>query len=70
MESETERSKTTYSFFIPVVIAIVSIIGVYAFSIKPAKQPAFDKLSVIDDRKPAGKKRKIKEKVNMIKYLY
>lgn len=70
MELVTDLGNTPLTIFIPVVLSIVAIICVYTFGFKSAEEPAFDKLSVIDDRKPAGKKRKIKEKVNIFEYMY
>lgn len=59
----TELGNNQIAFFVPVVLVVLGAICVYVFGFKTAHQPAFDKLSVTDDRKPAGKKRKTKEKV-------
>lgn len=51
--------------YLPVVFVIVVVILVFAFGFKSAEQPPFDKLTN-DDRKQAGKRKKIKEKVRFL----
>lgn len=51
-----------YVLYIPMALVIFGAILVFTFGFKAPEQPPFDKLSS-DDRKSAGKKRKIKEKV-------
>ena len=52
-------------YLLPVVLVIVVVILVFTFGFKSAEQPPFDKLTN-DDRKQAGKKKKIKEKVGTV----
>lgn len=69
MELVKEFTSNQFTIFLPVAIVLVLAILVFAFGFKSAEQPPFDKLALIDDRKPAGKKRKIKEKVIIYKYI-
>lgn len=64
MEIITEFTSNPLFIYIPVALALVGVVLVFTFGIKAPEQPPFDKLTAIDDRKPAGKKRKIKEKVS------
>lgn len=57
-----QEISSQYMLYIPVALVIVGAILVFTFGFKSAEQPPFDKLSS-EDRKSAGKKRKIKEKV-------
>lgn len=64
MELVNQLANNQLVMYIPVALVLACAILVFAFGFKSAEQPAFDKLSALsDDRKPAGKKRKIKEKV-------
>lgn len=63
MEIITEFTNNPIAIYIPVALALLGVVLVFTFGFKPPEQPPFDKLT-IDDRKPAGKKRKIKEKVS------
>lgn len=57
----SEVVNTQYAF--PVGIVLICAVLVFVFGFKSAEQPAFAQLTYTgDDRKPAGKKRKIKEK--------
>lgn len=62
MESLTELANSHIVYWFPVAIVFI-FLGLYKFGIRKTVQPAFDQLSQADDRKPAGKKRKTKEKV-------
>jgi hypothetical protein len=55
-------------YLLPVGLVIVVVILVFTFGFKSAEQPPFDKLTN-DDRKQAGKKKKIKEKVSRLRGL-
>lgn len=67
MELINQLTHNQLTMYIPVALVLVCAILVFAFGFKSAELPAFDKLSGIsDDRKPAGKKRKTKEKVRKI----
>ena len=57
---------TPYAFPAGVVVLVISCaILVFVFGFKSAEEPPFDQLSFSnDDRKPAGKKRKLKDKVH------
>ena len=58
----SEVVNTQYAF--PVGVVLICAVLVFAFGFKSAEQPAFAQLTYTgDDRKPAGKKRKIKDKV-------
>lgn len=57
-----QEFSSQYMLYIPVALVIVGAILVFTFGFKSAEQPPFDKLSS-EDRKSAGKKKKIKEKV-------
>lgn len=65
MEVVTDLIQNNIVYALPAVLVIFLIL-VYAFGFKRAEQPPFDKLfsGANDDRKTAGKKRKIKEKVS------
>lgn len=63
MELVKEFTTNQITIFLPVAIVLVVAVLLFVFGFKPAEQPPFDKLALIDDRKPAGKKRKTKEKV-------
>lgn len=53
-----------FALYIPVVLVLVCVILIFAFSFKKPEQPPFDKLtSTADDRKLSSKKRKTKDKV-------
>lgn len=54
-----------YMLYILVALVTVAAILVFTFGVKSAEQPPFDKLSS-EDRKSAGKKKKIKEKVYLL----
>lgn len=69
MEMLTELVNNQFFFVVPVAFVIVGFLLVYAFGLKKPEVPQFDKLALVDDRKPAGKKRKIKEKVNYLYYF-
>jgi len=57
----SEVVNTQYAF--PVGVVLICAVLVFAFGFKSAEQPAFAQLTYTgDDRKPAGKKRKIKDK--------
>jgi hypothetical protein len=57
-----EVVNTQYAF--PVGFVLICAVLVFAFGFKSAEQPAFAHLTYTgDDRKPTGKKRKIKDKV-------
>lgn len=50
---------------------IILAVLVFVFGFKTAEEPPFDKLTNIgDDRKPAGKKRKVKDKVKRLLLSY
>lgn len=58
----SEVVNTQYAF--PVGVVLICAVLVFAFGFKSAEQPAFAQLTYTgDDRKPAGKKRKTKDKV-------
>lgn len=70
MELVAQLINNQFALYIPVALVLVCAILVFAFGFKSAEQPPFDKLSASnDDRKPAGKKRKTKEKVRIISTL-
>jgi hypothetical protein len=51
-------------YAIPVGVVLICAVLVFVFGFKSAEQPAFAHLTYTgDDRKPAGKKRKVKDKV-------
>lgn len=51
-------------------VVVICAILVFVFGFKSAEEPAFDQLTYTgDDRKPAGKKRKLKEKVRKLGIL-
>ncbi|XP_066992756.2 uncharacterized protein DDB_G0286299 [Anabrus simplex] len=52
---------TQYAF--PIGVVLIGALLVFTFGFRPAEQPAFHRLThTADDRKPAGKKRKLKDK--------
>lgn len=56
-----EVVNTQYAF--PVGVVLICAVLVFVFGFKSAEQPAFAQLTYTgDDRKPAGKKRKVKDK--------
>lgn len=58
----SEVVNTQYAF--PVGVVLICAVLVFAFGFKSPEQPAFAQLTYTgDDRKPAGKKRKLKDKV-------
>lgn len=69
MELVTELANNQFALYIPVAIVLVVTALVFAFGFKSTEVPQLDKLSVVDDRKPAGKKRKSKEKVIAIIHI-
>jgi hypothetical protein len=56
-----QEFSSQYILYIPIALVIIGAILVFTFGFKPAVQPPFDKLT-LDDKKSAGKKRKLKEK--------
>lgn len=66
MESIVEVVRSNLEYILPVSGVGLLIILVYVFSFKRTEQPPFDKLSSNnDEKKSAGKKKKIKEKVSV-----
>lgn len=65
MDVFTELISAPYAFHgIIVGTVLVFALLVFVFGFKSAEEPPFDKLS--DDRRAAGKKKKVKDKVNTI----
>ncbi|XP_060535134.1 uncharacterized protein DDB_G0286299-like [Cylas formicarius] len=61
MEIVTEITQSQFAVYVPIALAIVGLIAVFAFGFGTAQQPKF-KLTSLDDRKTAAKKRKTKDK--------
>lgn len=67
METVLELVNNNLEYLLPVSGVAILIVLVYAFGFKRTEQPPFDKLSSgsNDEKKTAGKKKKIKEKVSV-----
>lgn len=63
MELIKELANNQLVVFIPVALVLIVAVLVFTFGFKSAEQPPFKLSSANDERKAAGKKKKIKDKV-------